>query len=446
MRDTSIYNTRTKSIKKNIVLMVLIKGLSLLISFLYVPLLYNALDSYSYGVWLTLTSLVAWVSMFDIGLGNGLRNKLAESVALGDNLSAKKYVSTAYVYVSILVFLLLLIFYLIKDCVPWASVLNATYIDSTTIERLVTIVYTAFCLRFALNLINSIMLAMQKPAMSAGLALAEQLIAFVLVYILVKAYKLTSLLLLGTVISVIPIVILAVVSILLFLSKFRDISPSVCLCEKSKAKTILSLGVKFFIIQIGTLILFQSNNLIITHVVDNAAVVEYNVVYKYMHILVMIFNIVATPFWSATTDAYVKQDFMWIKSANKKIRFIALLLSLVGLVMLLCSQWFYEIWLGDSYVEIPFATTLLLYCYMVVMMLYGCYGYFINGFGHLRIQMIITIILAIAYPISAIIAGKIYGINGILIAFILATTINYIWAKTQYTKIVNRTAKGVWIR
>ena len=114
--------------------------------------------------------------------------------------------------------------------------------------------------------------------------------------------------------------------------------------------------------------------------------------------------------------------------------------------MLLCSQWFYEIWLGDSYVEIPFATTLLLYCYMVVMMLYGCYGYFINGFGHLRIQMIITIILAIAYPISAIIAGKIYGINGILIAFILAPTINYIWAKTQYTKIVNRTAKGVWIR
>ena len=106
----SISATRTKSIKKNVIVMMLIKGLSMLISFLYVPLLYNTFDTTSYGVWLTLTSLVSWVAMFDVGLGNGLRNKLAESLAQGDNVLAKKYVSTAYVYITILVSCLIIVF------------------------------------------------------------------------------------------------------------------------------------------------------------------------------------------------------------------------------------------------------------------------------------------------------------------------------------------------
>ena len=160
----------------------------------------------------------------------------------------------------------------------------------------------------------------------------------------------------------------------------------------------------------------------------------------------MVFNIVATPFWSATTDAYVRGDFDWIKTANKKIKQIAILLSIVGMVMLLCSSWFYKVWLGDTYVDIPFTTSLLLYCYMVAMMMYGCYGYFVNGFGHLYAQIIITIILSVVYPISAVLVGKFLGINGILLAFVLVTIVNFVWSRRQYTKIVNGTANGFWIK
>lgn len=437
---------RTTSLKKNLLLMVLIKGFSFAISFLYIPLLYNALDTHSYGVWLTLTSLVSWVAMFDIGLGNGLRNKLTESLALDDFELAKKYVSTAYVYITLLISLLILFFFIIRSYIPWSVVLNASEVDQETVSNLVVIVFVTFCFRFALNLINSIMLALQKPAMSSGLALSEQLLSFIVVYILVKVYNITSLLVLGTVISVVPIVILLIVSFILYATKFNFIAPSLSFCEMSKAKSILSLGVKFFIIQIGTLILFQSNNLIITHVVGNSAVVEYNIVYKYMHIIVMAFNIIATPFWSATTDAYVRGDFDWIKSANKRIKQAAMLLAIAGFVMLVCSGWFYKLWLGDSHIEIPFATTLLLYAYMVVMMMYGCYGYFVNGFGFLRLQIVVTIVLSIIYPISAIIMGKLFGINGILLTFVLVTVANYIWSKAQYTKIINQTATGIWVR
>ena len=88
---------RSRKTKLNIVAMLGVKGLSMLISFLYVPLLLNSMDSENYGVWLTLTSLVSWVAIFDIGLGNGLRNKLAEALARNDELLGRKYVSTAYI-------------------------------------------------------------------------------------------------------------------------------------------------------------------------------------------------------------------------------------------------------------------------------------------------------------------------------------------------------------
>ena len=87
---------RSVKYKKNTLYMLFLKGISVGISLIYVPLLLNALDTDNYGIWLTLTSIVSWVAMLDIGLGNGLRNKLAVSLANNDILLAKKYVSSAY--------------------------------------------------------------------------------------------------------------------------------------------------------------------------------------------------------------------------------------------------------------------------------------------------------------------------------------------------------------
>ena len=87
---------RTLNIKKNIIYSFLIKGLSVLIGYSLFPLTIHYVNSVQYGLWLTIASMVAWMNTFDIGLSNGLRNKLAEAIALNDNENIKKYVSTTY--------------------------------------------------------------------------------------------------------------------------------------------------------------------------------------------------------------------------------------------------------------------------------------------------------------------------------------------------------------
>lgn len=423
-----------------------IKGVSLLISLLYVPLLLHSMNAVNYGIWLTLTSLIAWISMFDIGLGNGLRNKLSIALANKNKQLGRTYVSTAYICISALVLVLIILFVAIQQFMSWQDVLNATAVDKEQLDLLVFIVFAAFGLQFVLNLINSILLAMQMPAFSSFILMAGQLFSFIVVFILVKIFHVNSLLILGGTISLIPPTVMLVSSIILFKSKYKDISPSFKYFNIYKIKDILSLGIKFFIIQIITIVLYQTNNLIITHTVGNSAVVEYNVAYKYMHVLVMVFTIIVTPLWSATTEAYTKKDFAWIKGINRQMRKIVVIMACIGLVMLIVSKQVYEIWLGNNELNINFSTSMLLYIYSIFMIMYGNYGYILNGIGKLQIQIYATLILAMAYIPAAIFAGRFWGLNGILLMFALSPMVNYIWSKIQFIKLINGSATGIWNR
>ena len=76
---------RTKLLNKNILASFFIKGWSALIVFLMVPLTLKMLGIYQNGIWLTISSVLVWIDMMDIGLGNGLRNVLAKYMAIDDN-------------------------------------------------------------------------------------------------------------------------------------------------------------------------------------------------------------------------------------------------------------------------------------------------------------------------------------------------------------------------
>lgn len=118
--------------------------------------------------------------------------------------------------------------------------------------------------------------------------------------------------------------------------------PTPSFFERSKIKEIVILGSKFFWIQLTTLLLFQSNNLIIAHTCGNTSVAEYNIAYKYIGLIEMAFMIIMTPFWSAATDAYARKDYQWIKGILKKLQFISYIMIAAGGVLILLSDFVYN--------------------------------------------------------------------------------------------------------
>lgn len=418
----------------------------MVIGFLYVPLLLTSLAVEEYAIWLTLTSVVSWIVMFDIGLGNGLRNKLSEMLALEKYHEAQKYVSTAYISILGIGFTIILIFLLSFLFVDWTDFLNAHGIPQKELNLLVIIVGVAFIIQFQLGLLNSVLLALKKPALSSAIGCVGQILSYIIVILEVKVFQVNNLIILGSIISIVPILVLLIATVILFSNKYKFLKPSFYCFDRQKFRDIFSLGALFFWLQIVTIILFQLNNLIIIHIVGAEEVVEYNICYKYFYLLVTLFVIICTPFWSSTTHEYAKGNIAWIKIINKKLMFIACILSIAGLVMFFLAKPIYKLWIGEDCPEIDNASNILMYLYCVFMMFYSANGYIINGIGKLRLQAYITSFLAICYIPMAIYGGKEFGLNGVLVALVLNAAVNSLWSSLQLNKILNHSASGIWLK
>ena len=367
-------DSRSKKMYKNTVAMIGIRGVSMILTLISAPIMLHHVDRADYGVLLTLTSIVGWVGYMDVGLGNGLRNKLPEFLAKGDFHSAKKIVSSCYVTLAIYVALIIVIFLMVSPFVDWLGVLNSPTSDAGEIRGLTNVVFIAFCIQFLFGLINSILFAYQMPAFQSLFTFVGQFVALIALVIQVYVFDVTSVLQIGAVNSIIPPLVLFWGSIGLFRTKLKEIAPSFKLFEFKSVGSILSLGLKFFVLQMITIVLFQANSIIIARVVSPEAVVEYNLAFKYVSLLTMIFTIVITPVWSATTDAYVRKDFEWINKTLSFSRKVCIASIFIGVLMVLASKFVYGMWLGRGSIDINYSTTGLILLYISFEMLYKVYG------------------------------------------------------------------------
>ena len=139
---------RSKKMYKNTAAMMFIKSASILISLMSVPIMLHHVNRADYGVLLTLTSIVHWVGMMDVGLGNGLRNTLPGMLAKGDLQGAKKVISSSYAALALYVGVLICVFLIATPFIDWLSVLNSPTSDAGEINGLVIVVFIAFCVQF----------------------------------------------------------------------------------------------------------------------------------------------------------------------------------------------------------------------------------------------------------------------------------------------------------
>jgi len=439
---------RSIKAKKNILASFLIKGGSIGISLLLVPLTINYVNSSRYGIWLTLSSIVAWLSFFDIGLTQGLRNRFAEARAKNDDSIAQVYVSTTYALLTIIFILIWLLFLLCNNFLNWSKILNVPADMQLEISFLAVIVFTYFCLSFVLKIISTILLADQKPAKSSLIDFLGQVFSLLFIFILVKTTE-GSLLKLGIALCVSPLIVLIGANVLLFKGIYKKYRPVFSKVRFVYAKDLFNLGLIFFLIQFAAIIQFQTANIIIARNFGTEDVTAYNIVYKYFSVLNMIFTIFITPFWSASTEAYQKNDIQWIRNGIRKYNQVNLLLVLAGVVMLIFSQTVYRLWLGEGKVDITFSLSLWGFLYFNVMMFGGKYVNFLNGISALRIQFISSVFSPFLYIGIAVILIKYYnlGVYSLFIASILASFNGFILAPLQYNRIIVKKSKlPIWYK
>ncbi len=435
---------RTVKAKKHIIYSLFLKGISIVVGLAFVPLILNYLDAERYGIWLTLSSIIAWFSFFDIGLGNGLRNRFAEALAKNDHELARTYVSTTYAILGIIFFIIIIVFLLINPLLNWQKILNTEAVGTNELKKVAAIVFVFFILRFFFKLIGTILLADQRPAVNNAFGPISNLLALIMIYILTKITNGSgSLLALATILSVVPVIILFLATILFFSHDYKKYTPSFRYVDFSKSRDLVSLGVKFFYFQIMAIILYSTTNFLIAHFSDQKMVAAYNVAYKYLFIINMIYGIILMPFWSAVTDAYAREDYKWLKKSLKKLNLLSLIMVLAILIALFLSPWIYSFWIGNKLV-IPFTLSLVIALYLIQQVIIAPFSTFINGFGKLKLGLyVITFKLILFFPL-AFFLGKNWGAEGIVLSMLFIQTIGMYFEVAQVFKLVNKKATGIW--
>ena len=172
-------SSRSIAIKKNIIASLFLKSISILVSLQVVPLTINYINPTRYGIWLTLSSIVAWLSYFDLGFAHGFRNRFAEAVAKGDMQLAREYVSTTYVVLSLLFSGVFLIAIVVNHFVDWSAILNVDAAYSSELNIVFGILAFFFCLNIVASIFTTMLTANQKPALASLIQTLGQVFGFI---------------------------------------------------------------------------------------------------------------------------------------------------------------------------------------------------------------------------------------------------------------------------
>ncbi len=390
--------TRTKAVKLHISLAFIYKALAIGLSYLLVPLTINYLNIEQYGIWMVLLSVISWVAFFDIGLGNGLRNKLTEALAMNDIKLAKTYISTAYVAVGFIALIFFVILISILPFTPWNKIFNTTLVSNTELLKVFFIVGFFFLFNFVLSLCNQMFYAYQEASLSTMKQLLLNFFALITIYLLI--YYTSGRLLYLSICYGLSMVLSSLLLTYYFYRKHSEVIPSIRYVDLSKIREIASLGVKFFIIQMAVLVIFATDNMIITQILGPEYVTPYNVVFKLFSIITIMHGIIVIPLWSAYTEAYAKGDIQWIKNTLKKLNMLMIPIIIGVLILIIFARDIINIWVGSN---IRFSHWLVMFMgvYVVVLVWNNIYAYFLNGIGHLKLPLTVSTFAALVnIPLS----------------------------------------------
>ncbi|MDR1527393.1 MAG: MATE family efflux transporter [Dysgonamonadaceae bacterium] len=443
---------RTILTKKNIAASFVIKGITILISLVLIPMTINYVNSERNGIWLTLYSMVIWLNLLDIGFGNGMKNRLTEAKANGDTDLAKKYVSSTYAAVCLICLGVFFVFCLITPHLNWLDILGsnpALYSYQEEISGLLWIIMVSFCFTFVLNLLKSIVAADQRPAIGSFLDLLGQGLTLIGIFILYKTTS-PSLIYLGWVTGFAPVLVYMIASYILFNTRYKCWRPSLKYVDFNAAKNMMSLGIKFFISSVAFVIVNQTLPFLILRTTNPIEVTNYNMAFRLFSMAFNVMCIIFIPYWSSFTDAYTKKDFEWMKNSMSKLYRLFTIFLIVQFAFLILAPTIYYVWVNywlhneNDILTIPFSMSMAVCIYMCVTCWISLYIHPLNGIGKIRLQVYSSIGEMILLIPVAFLMSHYWGAVGIIWSPVIIYIPRMIWAPLQLNKLMNLTAKGIW--
>jgi O-antigen/teichoic acid export membrane protein len=433
---------RLSTLNKNIALSAVIKVFNILFVVLIVRRSIDVLGVAEYGIWTAITSISTWVSLLDIGIGNGLRVELRRCFIEKDWKEARILLNTAYKFIGFICLSVLTVFFLIWLNTDWSAVFNIKNYSVQNVGILVLVTIMGLVIQLVFSLL--------QPVLNANLHSGFEGICFaianglILVYLMCVDAQSINILQYGFVSAFMAPLVYLGFSIFYFKTYVPQIIPDFKETNFEKIKTILLLGGKFFIIQISAILMYQMTSFLIIRYFSPNEVTEYNVAFRYFNLFYIVFITLLSPLWSMSTDAYLRGDTDWIIGTIKKYLLVFLGILIALTLGYLVRDFVFKIWLKDVFVSPKIA--LYVVFYMAILSWNTIFLYVVNGTGKIHFQFILAIVAVILYfPLTHFLVKILaWGIDGIFISNMIVLLIFSVFIPLQTYFLLKTEKQGIW--
>ena len=407
------------------------QGIAMLATLITVPLTLNYLGAERYGLWVTISSIIAFLGFADLGIGNGLLNAISDANGRDDRHLAQQYVSSAFFILCGVSAFLAFIWAIIYPLVSWTWLFNLSSPQAQAEAGPAIAVFIAcFLLSIPLGITQKIQMGYQEGFVAnlwQGLAGILGLIG-VLIAIALKAG--------------LPWLVFAMAGVPVLTSAMNGATYSVWhkwllprwqRFNAVAARKILKLGMLFLALQLAMALGFQSDNLVIARMLGADQVTQYSVPMKLFMLVPMLVTLVLTPLWPAYGEAIARRDLPWVRKAFQRSLVGSFLLNLVPAIFLvLFGSQIIQIWTRSA-VDPSFALLAGMGIWAALNGLARPIAVFLNGASVIGFQVVCALLMGIANLLLSIylvqrigIAGPVYGSICAMLLFSLLPSALYI--------------------
>lgn len=385
-------------------------------SFISVPLVIGYLGNERYGMWLTISSLVAALGPLDLGIGLGLLTVVSDAYGRDDRETARRAISTATAMLIMIASVATAVFGVAYFLIPWARVFNV--VSPTAAAEAgpaVAVLFGAFALGLPLGIVGLVQLAHQSGYVSSAWSIAGNIGSFIALIVIVNLHG--SLPLLVFALTCVGLLTAFVNGWFLFRRQRPWLMPGLRYIDLRMARPLLKTGSFFLVLQLAGLAAYQLDNVVIAQILGAGAVPEYAVPAKLFSLAPTLLSFVLVPLWPAYRESMARGDAAWVKrTLMRSIKLAGLVNIPSALILMVAAPLLLHIWRVDAHVH---PTTLLLVglgTWTIMNTLNGPFAMLLNGANIVGFQAGCSVLMAVAnvtisvYLVQRIgVSGAVYG-------------------------------------
>lgn len=400
------------------------RGVTMLVGLVTLPLTSHYLGKERFGLWLTLSSFLAWITIADLGLSNSLINALSMADGTDDHKRAQQAVASAF-WMSLLIAVVLIVAVIVATpLVNWAQVFNIVSPEAAREVTPALIVVLLFCaLRLPASIIGCVYQGFQEGyvyqlwnGLSGLLGAAGLIFA-------IRAEAGLSWLAAAFLMSMLLADLLS--AIYLFAFRRRWLLPRWKFFDWSQARWLLKQGSQFWVAQMSAVMMLQTSLLIVSVIFGAGQSGGFGTTLRLFALIGAVQTAFVAPLWAAYGEAAARRDYAWLSLTFKRSVAISLLWSLPAAVaMFAAAPWLFKL-LVTADVTADWHLRLAVMTAEIINSVARCVSTLLNGLGAVRSQAIFGPIGGVANLLLSWWLAKWVGLPGV--AWATAICLSLFW-------------------